>query len=111
MVATEAEVLAVVLAEDAIRSAFLACPRAFGVFLVLFHACSLAPCHPDLCLVACLPDGGGRGDGAFLNKLGASFSRDPPPPPGGVGVGQEWVGGFEGKGHNPGAKGAGNFFP
>ena len=36
------------------------------------------------------------------------------PPSGGtrgVGVGQEWVGGFEGKGYIRGAKGAGKFFP
>ena len=33
------------------------------------------------------------------------------PSPLGVGLGQEWVGGFEGKGHIPGAEGAGKFFP
>ena len=47
---------------------------------------------PGLCLVACLPHGGVcvcawdsshvtiRGGCAFLKTLGASFSRDPPPP-------------------------------
>ena len=46
---------------------------------------------------------------AFFKILGASFRWDPPA--GGVGVGQEWVGGFGGKGYIPGAKGAGKFFP
>ena len=55
--------------------------------------CTSVVCHgggqgPGLGLVAYLPyDGGG---GAFLKKLGASFSRDPPPR-GGVGVGHWWV--------------------
>ena len=57
-----------------------------------------------LCLVACLPYGGG----CLFEKVGASFSRDPPPP---------WGGGRILVGllcpmflYIAGAEGAGNFF-
>ena len=56
--------------------------------------------------MACLPYGGG----CLFEKVGC-LVQPGPPPPWGVGVGQWWVGGFEGKGYIPGAKGAGKFFP
>ena len=43
---------------------------------VLLHCGLVTGTRAGLCLVPCLPFEGG---GAFLKKLGASFSGDPPP--------------------------------
>ena len=51
----------------------------------------------SLCL-ACLPPGGG---GACLFQNGGCLLLMGTPPLGGWGVGQEWVGGLQGKGYTP----------
>ena len=56
-----------------------------------------------------LPWGLGVGGGGCLFQNGGSLLLMGPRRPTGWGVGQEWVGGFEGKGYIPGAEGAGHF--
>ena len=62
--------------------------------------------HTGLSLVPRLPYPWGRGGACLpLSKWWVPPDGTPPPPCGGLGVGQERVGGFEGKGCIPGAKG------